>query len=1051
MYCQYCHALLAPNSDELHAGFCSAEHRDLHADVLKRRDALTLEPQQALQPGQDLELDFPDGCPICGASIPLLAKLRGARFCSSEHEAEHKRRAEKQIMERLNWHAQGGAGSGAMQSGRKPRLRRPTAADETDTPVPPTPLPARTVEWTDRTVFSPGLPQAETPQSGSEIGFTRFDGIVAQSPESLRPEAAEEVLTAPLSLWRSVPQATVPPPPPVLMELSVPQPNYESRQRFVPLPARESPLPGEWIQPSQLCLSPSQVLECCVEPVAPSGRTSWLYTRPRWQDSPALTNPVSAPQSSWLLPLPETLDLTPFPSPQGRFAAIPLQPDSGWLSVLPERIDALDLATCGSATSVAVLAGSRIPVQGRFTAVSRWQTVRLRQFTCLTANLCAQPSTLAPNGLLPGASNWSQLDCADTTIKLVPPPVINRLIPPRASSVELPAAPAIVPFSLRPAQSWTAHVPSLGLDVSVTAVSAGTQTAPPPRYEFGINRVRSIPWGTIRIGLSLFDSNWTGGACVDTTRMPVPPPAIGPLAFPPAVRSASVRVLAGLAALPHSGPPAQLWTSRLPAIDVPSSAAAGTVRPAGAWLPRFELGLHCADPLSWHPIQTGVGSRLSHWRGDSEPNAATAGWPPPVPCAAPLAAPNRRSVIHRGAWRPLTPFADRPPREWLAHVAVQPVNISVQAWSVTRMAARPTRHNAGIVDAFTRLSCSAWHAPLRMDLSWHGKSGSRDELANRHRRVLNLPPLQPPCHRSISSTNHAQLTAICQPDAARCSVEWLSESPAQPKAGAAPQLPSLAFLVTGRFSVTVPAPQPERLPSTSSLARIFLTPSMEAMEVAVLSMAPAACPAFIRAASRVHSLHLTGPLANEARSADVAWCQGFERSAMRMPRQEPPSSFPTTLPPRRQASHGSMRPSLLNRQTRNRASYVPARIDLRPPDLTKTTPHRGKLRRDASARHWPIPPQLTTPSAIRYPAFLMASGSVQSEVALLRPAPRPEVPAAGMARRTSAQLRLTSVSKTWQRRFGFPVRFRTPFTTTPIVVRHLHLDGSIVERIEKNA
>ena len=148
MYCQYCHAPLDPELNELHDGFCSAAHRELHTEVLRRRDSLSLESSRPGLAGANKTEDFSDGCPICGTTIPLLAKLRGARFCSSDHEEQYQRRGEAQILERLNWHALGGAGSGAMLSGRKPKLRRPPSRQSAvEPPVHTIPMPERPAQW----------------------------------------------------------------------------------------------------------------------------------------------------------------------------------------------------------------------------------------------------------------------------------------------------------------------------------------------------------------------------------------------------------------------------------------------------------------------------------------------------------------------------------------------------------------------------------------------------------------------------------------------------------------------------------------------------------------------------------------------------------------------------------------------------------------------------------------------------------------------------------------------------------------------------------------
>lgn len=198
MYCPYCHALLTPELSALHAGYCCDEHRELQAEVLKRRQTLAVETAKAKPKELKKVLDFPEGCPVCGKSIPLMAKLRGSRFCSPEHEEEHKQVAEAEISERLTRHAEGGAGSGAMGTGRRTKLRRPHPSNGSVTP-PLIPLPKRSAEWT---VGPAGLPDVSplrravaVVQIGSphvEAINTRADGPAWSSSEKTESAATDE-------------------------------------------------------------------------------------------------------------------------------------------------------------------------------------------------------------------------------------------------------------------------------------------------------------------------------------------------------------------------------------------------------------------------------------------------------------------------------------------------------------------------------------------------------------------------------------------------------------------------------------------------------------------------------------------------------------------------------------------------------------------------------------------------------------------------------------------------------------------------------------------
>lgn len=351
MYCQYCHEPLDPEQNELHGGFCSVAHRELHAVVLRRRDSLSVESSRPAAPAANKTQDFADGCPICGASIPLLAKLRGARFCSSDHEEQYQRRGEAQILERLNWHAQGGAGSGAMISGRKPKLRRPpTRQAAMDSPAPGVPMPERPVQWTDLALGPPKLAPPQNQLSlDAGIGFTHRAAAPEPPPAPRRQGAPAPLPLAEYPEWTQTEAALASPPASSLTGSCAPR-----RRRQLPAGSAAQPAPqtaraSEWIVRLEAQPGRPKGGDYRLEPAFPPRRLKQQAPRPHWHEAALPGAGMAATEQAWALAPAAAPSLPLLPALGLRLDSFPLHAISNWRPVRPEplfhREDRLNAAT----------------------------------------------------------------------------------------------------------------------------------------------------------------------------------------------------------------------------------------------------------------------------------------------------------------------------------------------------------------------------------------------------------------------------------------------------------------------------------------------------------------------------------------------------------------------------------------------------------------------------------------------------------------------------------------------------------------------------------
>jgi len=337
MYCQYCHAPLDPDLNELYSGFCSAAHRELHTEVLKRRESLSLESSRPGLAGANKTEDFSDGCPVCGTTIPLLAKLRGARFCSSEHEERYQKRGEAQILERLNWHALGGAGSGAMLSGRKPKLRRPPARPPAvEPPAPTIPMPERPAQWTGSALMPPELaPAIHRPIPDAGIGFTQRISSPPPPPSSHRQCAAPLLPSIEQPKWTETSAALTTPPARPLVESCAPRPRQQMPARSAAMPAPQIKRDCEWVQRSEA--QPARLLGPGYElqPVLPSRRLSHKAPQPHRHQAGFHGAGDAAMSQAWALAPAIAPALAPPPPPRLGVNVLPLHADANWHPVRP--------------------------------------------------------------------------------------------------------------------------------------------------------------------------------------------------------------------------------------------------------------------------------------------------------------------------------------------------------------------------------------------------------------------------------------------------------------------------------------------------------------------------------------------------------------------------------------------------------------------------------------------------------------------------------------------------------------------------------------------
>jgi hypothetical protein len=636
MYCQYCHAALDPELNELYGGFCSAAHRELHTEVLRRRDSLSLESPRPTPTGANKTEDFSDGCPICGTTIPLLAKLRGARFCSSEHEEQYQRRGEAQILERLNWHAQGGAGSGPMISGRKPKLRRPPSRQmAVELSAPRIPMPERPVQWT---ASAPGVPAFAPAQRlhppDAAIGFGRRLTSPQPPPAWHCQFAAPPLHSVEQSEWTEPAAALTPPPSSPPVGSCAPRPRRQTPARSAALPAPQTKRECAWVQPAEAQPTLLPGPEYKLQPALPARRLSQKSPQPHRHEAGLSRKGVAATPQAWALAPSAAPALALLPPPRLGSGVLPLRAKSDCRLVrpawtpLPEGSRGARMAEWNESAAVVPHSGAAgLPCGGPALEVPRRGVSRSR---CEWV-----PARYTP---VPRQTNWMG-DAWPKALPGAPKPQAAGGWPNQLSNL----AVAVSHFA-RPVQEPPVHLSQ----VAWTLCAAGLLPAPRPSVvsesaPSTLARKRDLePW---LLGAAILPEashrrlQWIGGSGTETAPACGPPlVGISLAPHPPHHGLATLRLDAFLPATFANATP-QAWSAGSAAISLhaglparPLSAAAGHLqrhrasttpfcpgplipaRPAPKWSAVLQPAP--ADQMApWHP--NGTGPQLPPHRGSA--------------------------------------------------------------------------------------------------------------------------------------------------------------------------------------------------------------------------------------------------------------------------------------------------------------------------------------------------------------------------------------------------------------------------------------------------
>jgi hypothetical protein len=187
--------------------FCTREHRELyrllhdrepdHAPVKVRsvstlggNDQATagLGPRSASR-SQDPLKPFADGnCQFCGKALPIFARLRGARFCSSDHEANFHQRQTQETLERL------AAGQRKQVSPGSVRIRQRTKPQAPPTVLHQAPAAPAALVWQKVDLSrNAAVPEVHIP---------------AQDPSATLPAARQDCLPTSPGIWPTLPDIT---------------------------------------------------------------------------------------------------------------------------------------------------------------------------------------------------------------------------------------------------------------------------------------------------------------------------------------------------------------------------------------------------------------------------------------------------------------------------------------------------------------------------------------------------------------------------------------------------------------------------------------------------------------------------------------------------------------------------------------------------------------------------------------------------------------------------------------------------------------------------
>lgn len=130
--CRYCQGVFPEEVLRLHGGFCSPGHAE------------------AFQSGGEDPGAQGHGegcCQWCGTPLPLLARLKGDRFCSKWHEQQHYRRQAESILDRVRRYRRQGGGSRLHAETVKVNVRPRTQPGEAQVSKDEPPAPRLEQGW----------------------------------------------------------------------------------------------------------------------------------------------------------------------------------------------------------------------------------------------------------------------------------------------------------------------------------------------------------------------------------------------------------------------------------------------------------------------------------------------------------------------------------------------------------------------------------------------------------------------------------------------------------------------------------------------------------------------------------------------------------------------------------------------------------------------------------------------------------------------------------------------------------------------------------------
>lgn len=155
--CLYCQEVFPDDVLRLYAGYCCPEHAEAHGEEV------------SASPGRRREEGT---CLWCGAALPLLARLKGDRFCSAEHEQQHYRKQAESILERVRRYQRRGGGSRLRSETAKVTIRPPQSRDGRGGVRDEWPLPHPELQWRNLRPAPPPVGPDLGLKSGGSIART---------------------------------------------------------------------------------------------------------------------------------------------------------------------------------------------------------------------------------------------------------------------------------------------------------------------------------------------------------------------------------------------------------------------------------------------------------------------------------------------------------------------------------------------------------------------------------------------------------------------------------------------------------------------------------------------------------------------------------------------------------------------------------------------------------------------------------------------------------------------------------------------------------------